>query len=459
MADKETQSELNSLVKSTFNNSEFVFEISIANSAGNLFQKFANGEVLKLTIERDITKYYDTGVILIKDLSNFYSILANGTGQWFLSINIIQSESLQNVPDAIYKKTFLITSVGIESVMADYSKVKITFADSISQIFNRNISYSSQSDSDVSSVVCGMLESIGFKSGATNYTGLPEIENCGQSLNYITDTTTAAINHIDNVLSQIYSDEKGFLFLYYNKKLEPIWTKNILSGSIDLNDEETKYKNSAYFLNVQSSNFPDRNTNIVVEFFPYNNILPYENSTRLIYPTYIQNFNYTTSRVEVSKDDTWDIDKFKKLFILENEDNVLMPGFLEDPTTLAVENINFFETAPEYAVGNFYRKSNADNFYRDLRNYFIYNNLISFKVQGQIWRNPGQLYHILYDQSPNTKKIAGNWFCTKIVNLFESEQFYQYVFLTRLADYVDENESDAYRAQLQNEIDTKEYIQ
>lgn len=443
---------------STFNNSEFVYEILILDRGGNVTQTFTKDEIIKLHLERDITKYYCTGTVIVKDIGNFYGILANGTGEWAIVINIVQIESLELVKNPTFNQYFIITSANIESIDSTCSRIKIHFADPIEQIFNRNVSYSSQNDADISEVLTGLLKATGFKpmsSDSRNY--LPVIEKIGQTLNYITDTNTCALNHIDNVLSQIYSETAGFMFLYFNNTLTPIWTKPMLDSKIDLSNESNNIENLAYVLNIQSTDVPDRNSNVVVEMFPYNAMVPFKNSTRLVYPTYIQDFNYTTSRVEISSKNQWAHDKFSKLFAGSSNSTTLIPGFLEDPSTLIAENAAFFETAPGYAIGNFYRKSNVDQFYRDLRSYFLYCNLISFKVLGQIWRQPGRMYSIAYNQNANSGKLSGQWFCTKIVDEFESGKYYQYIFLTRTFDFVNLADISANTQQLIAQLQNKGY--
>ena len=112
---------------------------------------------------------------------------------------------------------------------------------------------------------------------------------------------------------------------------------------------------------------------------------------------------------------------------------------VEEPSSVFVELIGFYSTAPKDAVGKFYRHTNIDEFRQRLRAYFIYKNMISFKVLGKIWREPGQVFEILYDQSPNTDKMSGKWMCVRIIDDFESQNYYQHIFLTRISDKVDYN--------------------
>lgn len=440
MSDNNSNNELKNLPIKSYNNSEFVFEIRISEFSSGITQKFAKDEILRVQIDHDLTAYYDKGSITLKDFSNFYTILSNNIGNWSITFNIIQKESYELVPEAVFKKEYNITSVNIEEITPTHATVRINFSDAIEQIFNRNSAYSSQNDSDASQVLTGLLESIGFKSDSTDIIGIPKINSCGIKMNYITDNNSSALNHIDYILSQIYTDEKGFPFLYFHpteNRLKIYWSKDVLNSTHDLTDNSTKYKNAAYFLQIASEADSERTQENVVEIKSYSDTITYNNASRIIYPTYIQNFNTKTSRMEVPDSGVWDFDKFKSLFSQNDSTSIELPGSVEEPTTVFATLMGFYKTAPKYAVGKFYRQANLDEFRQRLRSYFLYKNLISFKVIGKIWREPGQVFNIVYEQLPNADRLAGQWMCTRIIDDFESNQYYQYIFLTRISDKVD----------------------
>lgn len=440
MGSKESNKELKDLAVKTYNNSDFAVEVILTESSSGLFQKYAKDEILRIQLDHDILSYYDKGSILLKDFANFYTVLANSNGNWSISIKIIQIESYELVPESEFKKEYNITSVDIEEITPTHATVRIGFADAIEQIFSRNSVYSSQNDSDASTVLCGLLKSIGFRDDAVGINSIPKIDKSGIKINYITDNNNTALRHIDYVASQIYNETKGFLFIYFHpteNKLKAFWSKDILNDNIDLSDDSTKYKNFAYCLKLASESNTDRSDVNVAEIKAYNNIIPYNNAARIIYPTYIQNFNVKTSRMEVPDSDVWGTKKFEELFSQSKKMNTSLPKSLEEPTSVFATLSGFYSEAPKYAVGKFYRQTNIDEFRQRLRSYFIYKNMISFKVLGKIWREPGQVYEILYDQSPNAEKLAGKWLCTKIVDDFESQEYYQYIFLTRISDNVD----------------------
>lgn len=425
----------------SFNDSEFVFNIILANPSAGIMQSFMKDEIIKVIFENDLNNYYSRGYILIKDISNSYTVLANSTGKWQIMLAIEQLQSSEKVPAAKFAKTYLVNAVGIEEINQEYAMVKIEFVDFIDQIFNRNVSYSSQNDKDITQVLSGLFESIGFKKNSTDfYTALPEFPKIGKSLNYITDTTNPVKYHIDYINSQIYSDDKGFLFLWYHPKqslLKYYWTKEVLSGKIDMS-EEKQYENEVYNIDITSAHLQMRTTNTVTQITPYTNTLKYNTGARLVYPTYINDYSYITNRIERPQENQWGYDRFAQVFAQKDNDNILIPDMIEDPSRgIVSENTGFFQNAPLGILGNFYRTSNVDEFYKDLRHYFIYNNMICLKVLGKIWREPGKLFTILYGQVPNGETLAGNWFCTKIVDEFENSEYYQYLFLTRIADKTD----------------------
>lgn len=455
MSGSNSNEELKNLTIKSYNNSDFALEISISEFSSGLFQKFAKDEILRIQIDHDITSYYDKGTITIKDFSNFYTVLANNVGNWSITFNIIQLESYELVPEATFKKEYNITSVNIEDITPTFATVKINFADAIEQIFNRNSIYSSQNDADISTVLTGLLSSIGFKQDATDIVALPKIDSCGIKLNYITDNNNSAIYHIDYVLSQMYNDEKGFPFLYFHpteNKLKFYWSKDILNKDVDLTDDSVKYKDAAYCLKIASESDTKRTDENVAEIKPYTDTIQYDSASRIIYPTYIQNFNVKTSRMEVADSNVWDIKKFRSLFSQKDSMSTELPESLEEPTSVFATLMGFYSYA-ETAIGKFYRQSNVDEFRKRLRSYFIYKNLISFKVLGKIWREPGQVFQVLYTQMPNADKLAGKWLCTRIINSFESQQYYQYIFLTRISDNVNYSAVADYVNSVKVEVD------
>lgn len=437
----------------TFNNSEFVVEIKIAETESGIIQSYYKDQVLRIHFDNDILEYYCKGYVLLKDVTNFYTLLANNIGKWSISFTIIQTESLNMVPSAEFKKEFNITATEIEEITPTHATVRISFADAIEQIFNRNSVYASQNDADISQVLTGLLSSIGFRKGDSSIVGIPQIDSCGMPFNYITDNNNTALRHIDYVASQVYNKEKGFLFLYFHpteNKLKTFWSKDILNNSIDLTDDATKYENLAYVLNIASSENTSRGEENVAEIKAYTNIIPFNNASRIIYPTYIQDFNVKSSRMEVPDSGVWSSKTFKQVFEQSNKMNTVVPENIEEPTAVFATLMAFYSTAPEYAVGKFYRQSNVDEFRQRLRSYFVYKNMISFKLLGKIWRQPGHVYEIIYNQKPNSEKLAGKWLCTRIINSFESQQYYQYIFLTRISDMVDYESALEYAESIKN---------
>ena len=442
MGDNNSNNELKNLPTKTYNNSEFIIEIFILELSSGIRQKFAKDEILRIQIDHDINSYYDRGSITIKDFSNFYTLLANNVGNWSITFNIIQTESYDLVPEATFKKEYNIISVNVEEITYTHATVRLNFADPIEQIFSRNSVYSSQNDSDATSVLSGILQSVGFRKDAEGIVGIPKMDSSGITMNYITDNNNSALMHIDFILSQIYNNEKGFPFLYFHPtqhKLQFYWSKDVLNNNVDLSDDSTKYKNAAYCLKIASEADSERNKENVAEIKSYSNVIDYNDAARIIYPTYIQGFNVKTSRMETSDSGVWSFDKFKTLFSQNESMTTELPKSVEEPSSVFVELIGFYSTAPKDAVGKFYRHTNIDEFRQRLRAYFIYKNMISFKVLGKIWREPGQVFEILYDQSPNTDKMSGKWMCVRIIDDFESQNYYQHIFLTRISDKVDYN--------------------
>ena len=440
MGNDKSNKELKGLAAKTYNNSDFALEVILGESSSGIFQKYAKDEILRIQLDHDILSYYDKGSILLKDFSNFYTILANSDGNWSISLTIVQIESYELVPEAMLRKEYNITSVNIEEITPTYATVRINFADAIEQIFNRNAIFSSQNDADASSVLKGLLKSIGFRDDAEGIVELPKIDASGIQINYITDNNNNALRHIDFITSQIYNETKGFLFIYFHpneNKLKAFWSKDVLNANIPIDDNFEKYKNAAYYLKIASADDADRADYNIAEIKAYNNIIPYNNAARIIYPTYIQNFNVKTSRMEVPDSGVWKNEKFKELFSQNVLMNTSLPKSLEEPSSVFTTLSGFYNTVPDAAVGKFYRQSNIDEFRQRLRSYFIYKNMMSFKVLGKIWREPGHVFEIMYSQGPNVDKLAGKWLCTKIVDDFESQEYYQYIFLTRISDTVD----------------------
>lgn len=424
----------------TFNSSEYVFEITIYNVDSEASYRYAKDEINFLKIERDIVSYCSRGEVAVIDRANFLSVIANNDGKWRLEIYILQKEATGDVEYPAFIYDYLIESVDIQEIQDDGATVKLTFVDPIVQTMNRNVAYSSQGEKDISEVIKGLLSAAGFEASSENSNILPEIQTVGQNIEFVTDATSPLINNIDYLVSQTYSEDHGFLFLYYDTNevaFKSYWSKDIMKEELILSDDKVKTENSAYLLSFNSSDDQQRNEGGVAELLQYGYLSPYTTNSRIIYPTYIQNFDYETCRMKTKAENQWSMDKFDKLFSQKDVvERTQLPDFLDDPSKRIGSILDFFKKAPDYALGNFYRVACADKFYTQLRTYFLYKNMTSIKVIGKIWRQPGRMYYIIYNQEANYGRIAGPWFCTKIVDEFKDKNFCQYIFLTRVGDYI-----------------------
>lgn len=434
--------------KKTFNDSDFIFEIMISNPEAGVVQRYHKDEINCLKIERDITAYYSSGSIDILDSSNFLTALANNDGNWFITIQVFQLEAEQDIELPVFSYSYLINRTEINEISDNATRVRIFFIDQLSRIFSSNVAYSTQSHTDITKAITGLLESRGFSSAAEDITQLPELPEINQPIDFITDSTSTLLEELDFLVSQTYSTDKGFLFLFAdtregNGNLKAIWSKEVLSEDLAQVPEEER---AARFLIYNSDDASVRTDLGITETIQFSALSPYENNIKTIYPTYIQSFNFQNCRVEVTKANQWAYEQFEELFKVD--ENILprtqLPGFIEDPSNLKNNLLKpFYKEAPNYAIGNFYRQSNADEFYKDLRSYFLYKNLTSFKVLGKIWRQPGQKYVIVYSKDSNAAKIVGSWFCTKIVDEFKDGEYYQYLFMTRTGDLIDYSDTKA----------------
>lgn len=423
----------------TFNSSEYVFELTIHSTESEASYRYAKDEINFLKIERDIVSYFSRGEASVIDRANFLSVIANNDGTWRLEICVLQKEACDDVKSPIFIYDYLIESVDIQEIQDDGATVRLTFIDPIVQIMNKNVAYSSQGEKDISEVIKGLLTAGGFEASSEKSNILPEIQTVGQNIEFVTDATSPLINNIDYLVSQTYSEDHGFLFLYYDTKdvaFKSYWSKDVFKEKIDISDKSVATENSAYLLSFNSSDTQQRNEGGIAELLQYGQLSPYTTNSRLIYPTYIQNFDYQTCRMKTKAENQWSMDKFNKLFSQKEVTRTQLPTFLDDPSKRVSDILDFYKKAPDYALGNFYRIACADKFYTQLRTYFLYKNMTSVKVIGKIWRQPGKMYYIIYDQESNYGKMAGPWFCTKIVDEFKDKNFCQYIFLTRVGDYI-----------------------
>lgn len=451
--DSTSSSESSELDTKTFNSYDYGFEITLMDKSSGLYQKFTKGEIIELTLIRDITEYYTTGSVKIKDDGNILGVLANHDGEWAVMVNITQNASIdennqENTTASKFQKLFLVSNVGIDSIDANGAHITIDFIDPIAQILNRNCAYSNQECEDIRDILIGLFESVGFSESlgtdADDPRSLPAIDSIGTNMSYITDGSTPVINHIDHILSQIYTEDKGFLFMFFDpleNKFKSYWSKEVLSEDLSQAFSAIanflKLTDVSRIIEISTSDDSSKSTSVATQLDPYNSLLDYRDATHLIYPTYIQYFNYQSHRMENDADDKWNDETFLELFKQDKLPNTDLPTVLEDPMCSIGTNYKFYETAPDYAVGNFYRKANRDEFYKKLRNYFLYSNMFSVKLLGDISRKPGVAYLVKYAQFPNADKLSGKWFCSRIVDVFSGQEYYQHVFLTRLSDTVE----------------------
>lgn len=450
--DSTSSTEASTLDTKTFNSYDYGFEITLMDKNSGLYQKFTKGEIIELSLIRDITEYYTTGSVKIKDDGNILGVLADHTGNWAIMVNISQNASIdeenqENTKASKFEKLFLVSNVGIDSIDANGAHITIDFIDPIAQILNRNCAYSNQECGDICDILIGLFESVGFKediSGDDDPRALPAIDQIGTYMSYITDGSTPVINHIDHIISQIYTKDKGFLFMFFDpleNKFQSYWSKTVLAEdfktSFSAVEKILKLTDISRIIEISTSDDSSKSTSVATQLDPYNSLLDYRDSTHLIYPTYIQQFNYQSHRMENDADDKWNDETFLDLFKQDKLPNTDMPTVLEDPICSIGTNYKFYESAPDYAVGNFYRKANRDEFYKKLRSYFLYSNMFSVKMLGDISRKPGVAYLVKYAQFPNADKLSGSWFCPRIVDVFSGQEYYQHIFLTRLSDTVE----------------------
>ena len=97
MANSETETNFN-LQEQRFNQEPFIFNITIEyvdlkNKENSVAQTFTKADILNLTLIKDINNIVCSGSLMLRDLSNIFALNINKTGNWFITLDIIQKRT------------------------------------------------------------------------------------------------------------------------------------------------------------------------------------------------------------------------------------------------------------------------------------------------------------------------------------------------------------------------------
>lgn len=435
MAD-ENQNNFN-LQEQRFNQEPFIFNITIeyidlSNPNNSVTQTFTKADILNLTLIKDINNIVCSGSLMLRDISNVFALNINKTGNWFITLDIIQKRTASDIKNSTLSKSFIIQTINPTSLQTNAAIFEIRFIDPVIQVLLKNVAFTTYNGniegSDRCEILSKLLTMAGFKYG-TDY---DKFEPCGIIDHYITDIDTPLINHIDNLLSQIYSKDKGLLFLYrgmFDNKFNHYWTKDVLKEKNDGSLEA-----GGYLLTIASSDSQIKTETTVAAIKSYGTNSPYDVACKVLIPTYIQRFDYEKALVEVKEGDSFNDTFFTDFFKNGDDTTALIPKNIYNNDNLIEANKNYIPGINVKAPGNYYNEGNNWEFTSNLRTFFLNSELTCFKVIGKIWREPGHNFVIAYNKKGTDTKYSGAWFCTRIVDVFEKDEYYQYIFCVRTSN-------------------------
>ena len=114
MAD-ENQNNFN-LQEQRFNQEPFIFNITIeyidlSNPKNSVTQTFTKADILNLTLIKDINNIVCSGSLMLRDISNIFALNINKTGNWFITLDIIQKRTASDIKNSTLSKSFIIQTI------------------------------------------------------------------------------------------------------------------------------------------------------------------------------------------------------------------------------------------------------------------------------------------------------------------------------------------------------------
>ena len=418
-----------------------------------IYYRLDRQSILEFKLIKDINTFFYRSIIKIKDFSNLIALNVKTDGNWYFYLKVLstwgQAEDnfaeLASEKERTIEYNFIIYDINVINFSQTATTIELYSIEPFSQNFLKPVAFSSQSDLDQ----CEVLKQLLLASGIDS-TKLPNtIEKCGTTENYITDNNHSLQYHVDYFLNKIYSPSNGFLYLYYDTPQEKFIESWIYKKFFEA--EQTPIEKISYnYIKINSPDRPVKGDDVAVGFLFYNYI-NFNDKSQFIVDTKINNFNYEKSTVETQNNKNYNYNWFEN-FISSDIKNTYL--YLPNNILKYGKDSKLLKNP-----GIYYRNSNEDIFLKTLKFYYLKANTICVKTLGVIWRKIGEIYYLDFSQAGITSKLNGNWYCTKIVDEFQNNTHYQYIFLTRFSDNF--KSQDISNALLNLKIDTSkpDYLQ
>lgn len=412
----------------SLNNEEYLLTMEIVrdvedipdNDKNTFRQVLDNDKIKDYAFTSDIGYPITTGTLTFQDIGSWLFSQISADGRTYLLFNL---EKTGNESDGVgitqtvqkFTHCFLITKIDMLQRLVEESTFKITFVSENWYKFNNYLNFTSQGEKPVYEILVSLIKQAQLKLKPNK-----ETKQVSTSQFFITPSSFNLLDSIRYLLSIAIDPDNGFYFFIYNhidEEYELISLKQLYAS---LNIDQLDPRN---IMVIPSQNYYPTGviSRQVIHEMTELNVNGADTSTELLKPFALAQYDY------VSRKSTFKNINFKKL-----------KGTLPDPQGKSFKN-NINEPAKgiiDIGKLNYQREKEPTNdfsYYFSMAKTFMWNNVIEFKIYGNIERMAGEIIYLTVPEVDKYhEKLGGFWYVLRVQHLFNKKTYYNVVQACRV---------------------------
>ncbi len=412
----------------SLNNEEYLLTVQITRDVEDVGEKdknsftqiLDNDKIKDYSFTSDLAYPITTGTLSFTDIGSYLFSQISADGRTYLLFNLEKTGAETNgvgISQTIQKFThcFLITKIDMLQRLTEESTFKITFVSEAWYKFNNYLNFTSEGVKPVYEILQNLIKQAQLKLKPNK-----EIKQVDRKQFFITPTSFNLLDSIRYLLSIAIDPDNGFYFFIYNH----------------IEDEYELVSLKQLYASLDLDELPARNVMIIPSqhYYPTGvisrqvihelkelNVNGADTSTELFKPFSFTKYNY------INREFTTNDINFNKLKgTLPNAQNKSFRNNINEPAKGIVEIGRLNYQREKDPVNNF-------TYYFSMARAFMWNNVIEFKIYGDIERKAGEVLFLTIPESDTYhEKLGGYWYILRVQHLFNKQTYYNYIQACRV---------------------------
>lgn len=412
----------------SLNNEEYLLTIQIIRDVKDIGEKDKNSFIQVLDNDKikdysftsDLAYPITTGTLSFQDVGSYLFSQITADGRTYLAFNLEKIGSETNgvgVSETLQKFNhfFLITKIDMVQRLTEESTFKLTFVSESWYKFNNYLNFTSEGVKPVYEILQNII-----KQGQLKLKPNKETKQVDRKQFFITPTSFNLLDSIRYLLSIAIDPDNGFYFFIYNHiedEYELVSLKQLYSSL------ESKELEPRSLMIMPSQHYYPTGviSRQVIHELKELNVNGADTSTELFKPFSFTKYNYIDRKFTTN-----DINFNKLKGTLPNAQGDSFRNNINEPAKGIIEIGKLNYQREKDPINNF-------TYYFSMARAFMWNNVIEFKIYGNVERKAGEIIFITVPEADTFhEKLAGYWYVLRVQHLFNKQTYYNYIQACRV---------------------------